>query len=50
MKQKLFNNKDKRSGIDRRNFSFDFHIPERRSGNERRNGNFRKRKLRTSKY
>jgi len=37
MKQKLSNDRDKRSGIDRRKFSFDFHIPEGRSGKERRN-------------
>ena len=29
-------NGGRRSGIERRIFSYDFHIPERRSGNERR--------------
>jgi DNA-binding XRE family transcriptional regulator len=29
---------DKRSGVDRRIFSYDGHIPENRSGKERRNG------------
>jgi hypothetical protein len=38
----LRNNKDKRSDIDRRKFSFDFHFPERRSGEERRSGFDRK--------
>jgi hypothetical protein len=28
---------DKRSGIERRRFSYDAHIPERRSGQDRRN-------------
>jgi hypothetical protein len=28
----------RRSGIDRRQFSFDFHVPERRSGKDRRSG------------
>jgi len=27
---------DKRSGMDRRRFLYDFHIPERRSGQDRR--------------
>jgi hypothetical protein len=40
----LRNNGDKRSGIDRRKFSFHFHIPERRSGTERRNGFDRRQK------
>jgi hypothetical protein len=38
MTQLLPNNGGRRSGIERRNFSYDFHIPERRSHNERRNG------------
>jgi DNA-binding XRE family transcriptional regulator len=29
---------DKRSGIDRRKFSYDIHVPEHRSDKERRNG------------
>ena len=28
----------RRSGIDRRQFSNDFHVPERRSGKDRRSG------------
>ena len=28
---------DRRSGIDRRRFSYDAHVPERRSGRDRRN-------------
>jgi len=31
-------NRDKRSGLDRRQFSYDTHIPERRSEKDRRNG------------
>ena len=31
-------NGGKRTGIDRRKFSYDFHIPERRDGKERRGG------------
>jgi hypothetical protein len=34
----LPNNGERRLGIERRQFSYDFHIPERRSGNERRSG------------
>ncbi len=29
---------DNRSGVDRRKFSYDIHVPEHRSGKERRNG------------
>jgi DNA-binding XRE family transcriptional regulator len=29
---------DRRSGMDRRNFLYDIHIPDNRSGKERRNG------------
>jgi hypothetical protein len=32
----------RRSGIDRRQFSYAIHIPERRSGDERRNGSDRR--------
>ncbi|MEJ2096217.1 MAG: hypothetical protein P8Y38_03550 [Deltaproteobacteria bacterium] len=39
-------NKGRRSGIDRRQFSYAVHIPERRSGNERRSGDDRRAKLR----
>ncbi len=34
----LENDRDRRLGIDRRRFSYDVHIPERRSGTERRRG------------
>ncbi len=37
MSHLLPDNGDRRSGVDRRQFSYDFHIPERRSGKERRN-------------
>ena len=43
----LPDNGGRRLGIDRRQFSYDFHIPERRLGKERRNGDDR-RKPRTS--
>ena len=33
MSQTLSDNGNKRSGIDRRKFSFDFHLPDRRSEN-----------------
>ena len=45
MSQLLPDNEGRRSGIERRNFSYNFHIPERRSDNERRNG--KDRRLRT---
>ena len=38
MSQILPDNGERRSGIERRQFSYDYHIPERRSGNERRSG------------
>jgi len=38
MKHVLPYNGGRRSGIDRREFSYTAHIPERRSGNERRSG------------
>ncbi|MEJ2658678.1 MAG: hypothetical protein P8012_16075 [Desulfobacterales bacterium] len=38
-------NGDKRLGLDRRQYSYDKHIPERRSGKERRNGFDRKLKI-----
>jgi len=34
-------NGDKRSGIERRRFSYDAHIPERRSGQDRRSAGVR---------
>jgi len=45
----LHDNGGRRSGIERRHFSYDFHIPERRSGKERRSGNDRRLKPRISK-
>jgi hypothetical protein len=36
MKQVLPDNGGRRTGIDRRQFSYTLHIPERRSGKERR--------------
>jgi hypothetical protein len=36
---KLPDNGGRRLGVDRRQFSYDFHIPERRSGKDRRSGN-----------
>jgi hypothetical protein len=38
MKDVLPDNGGRRSGIDRRQFSYTAHIPERRSGKERRSG------------
>jgi hypothetical protein len=43
----LHKNGNKRSDIDRRKISFDFHIPERRSGKERRSGFDRKLKTKS---
>lgn len=45
----LTENKDRRSGIDRRQFSYYAHIPERRSGKERRSNFARKLEPRESK-
>jgi len=42
-------NNERRLGIDRRQFSYDMHIPERRSGKERRSGLDRRQKPRKSK-
>lgn len=36
------NNRGKRSGIERRTFSYDFHLPERREGVDERSGNDRR--------
>lgn len=36
-------NGGRRSGGDRRNYSYTLHIPERRTGNDRRNGEDRRR-------
>jgi len=49
MNKILHNNGGRRSGIDRRQYSYDFHIPERRSGKERRSGLDRRIKPRKSK-
>lgn len=43
----LSNNDSRRLGVDRRQFSYDFHIPERRSGKDRRSGFDRRLKPRT---
>jgi len=42
MIQILPDNGGRRSGVDRREFSYTSHIPERRSGKERRSGNDRR--------
>ncbi len=34
----IIDNGGRRSGVDRRQFSYDFHVPERRSGLDRRSG------------
>jgi hypothetical protein len=44
----LHDNGRRRSGIERRQFSYNGHIPERRSGMDRRSGNDRRRKSRTN--
>jgi hypothetical protein len=49
MKPTLFDNGGRRLGVDRRQFSYDFHIPERRSGKERRSGFDRRLNPRTPK-
>ena len=43
-------NRDRRSGIERRLFSYNGHIPERRSIKEKRSGRDRRKELRTLKY
>jgi len=43
-------NRDRRSGIERRQFSYNGHIPERRSIKEKRSGRDRRRELITLKY
>ena len=42
-------NGGRRSGIDRRQFSYSGYLPERRSGNERRSGRDRRETLREKK-
>jgi len=49
MKQALPDNGGRRSGFDRREFLYDLHIPERRSGKDRRSGRDRRLKIRTQK-
>ena len=39
-----YDTNDRRSGIDRRQLTFAFYTPERRSGNERRSGVDRRKK------
>jgi hypothetical protein len=48
MSQILPDNGGRRSGIERREFSYDQHTPERRSGKDRRTGLDRRLKPRTS--
>ena len=38
-------NGGRRSGVDRRTFTYDIHIPERRSGRDRRNGSVDRRSV-----
>ena len=38
MRREIIYNRDRRSGIDRRKFSYSEHIPERRYGKDRRSG------------
>jgi hypothetical protein len=40
-------NGGRRTGTDRRNYSYTLHIPERRNGNDRRSGDDRRKILRT---
>jgi hypothetical protein len=49
MIQVLPDNGGRRSGADRREFSYTSHIPERRSGNDRRSGLDRRKKPRKYK-
>ena len=45
----MHDNGERRSGIERRQFSYTQHIPELRSGKDRRNGLDRRIESRTSK-
>lgn len=38
----ILDNGGRRSGGDRRNYSYTLHIPERRNGHDRRNGGYRR--------
>jgi len=49
MKSTLIDNGGRRLGVDRRQFSYLVHIPERRFGKERRSGLDRRLKPRASK-
>jgi hypothetical protein len=49
MAEYIRDNGGRRLGIDRRQFSYDVHIPERRSRKERRSGLDRRQKPRISK-
>jgi len=49
MKHLMHDNGGRRSGIKRRLFKYDMHIPERRLGNDRRSGLDRRIKPRASK-
>jgi hypothetical protein len=42
MEAEQWDNGGRRSGIDRRQFSYSDHVPERRSGKERRSGRDRR--------
>jgi hypothetical protein len=46
----LHDNGGRRSGIDRHQYLYNRHIPERRSGEERRSGNDRRLKSRTWRW
>jgi len=48
MNNLLYDNGGRRLGIERRQFLYNEHIPERRSGKDRRSGFDRRLKLRTS--
>jgi len=50
MKQIVSDNGGRRSGIERRTYQYNGHIPERRSGKDRRSGIDRRRQSRTSEY
>ncbi len=45
---KLRDNDGRRSGIERRQFSYAYHVPERRSGFDRRSGGDRRQEKRTN--
>ena len=43
---KLIDNGGRRLGVDRRVYSYSFHVPERRNGQDRRNGSDRRKTIR----